>query len=552
MADESTLNSLGPQSEMPALPGGNIMGPQAPAMPTPGGGLVDRLGNALAQAVGYATSNPQLQQQAIGRQDLAAKMEALAPVAKAHAAINERVAAGDLQGANSLYQQIAHLAPMYPEIGKTGEALAQQTFKQNFLAGNRQKALGQFDSLAQSETDPIRQKLYRDAHQILSVSPLEESPSAAITAAMQAGKMDLDVQRLTQEGYQFHTVNGRLVMTQRPSATGPGSATEVMAVPPEPQVFDKLPTKVKEALGTLPDFRQSEYDRLRMSPKPEDQALADAWINRGSVAAAVQGQPSEARVTAAAAGIDPEKLAKGLSTEEAHRFRAQELAFDATKKATELAQAKKLNLEMTPASMLPGMQHYEMYVTKDGKFNLLPATSLYGAEAIAGVRGGQINPLNKDQATAMQMTQRLGPQFDRTEQLAGQLFAGVQPGANWGNAAKLKVANAMGASAVRQRDALNVDIQAELARMATGSRVLATLVNQYKDHVLLNDTDTYESGLAKIETMRGLQQNFRESLANMPLTAIDPYKSNTTLKSMQRGYRPVFDQQSGAVTGYIK
>src|SRR5882724_8632277 len=119
MADESALMSLGEQPAMPALPGGNIMGPQAPAMPTPGGGLMNTLGNAIAQAVGYATQNPELQKQAIGRQDLAAKMEMLAPIAQAHAAINERVAAGDLPGANALYQKIAHMAPMYPEIGKT-------------------------------------------------------------------------------------------------------------------------------------------------------------------------------------------------------------------------------------------------------------------------------------------------------------------------------------------------------------------------------------------------------------------------------------------------
>jgi hypothetical protein len=547
MADESTLMSLAPPSEQPT---GGSMSP-GPAMPTPGGGLVDRLGNAFAQAIGYATQNPQLQQQAIQRQDLAAKMEALAPVAQAHAAINERVAAGDLAGANQLYQKIAHLAPMYPEIGKTGDALAQQTFKQNFLAGNRQKALGQLDSLAQSEQDPVRQKLYRDAHQILGVSPLEESPSAAITAALQTSKMDLDIQKMNQEGYDFKVVNNRLVMTKKPGTEGPGAVTNVMDVPKE-QTFDNLPTKIQEALPTLPGFRQSEYDRLRLSGAPEDKAAADDWINRGAVAAAVASQPSEARITAAAAGISPEALAKGLNPQEAARFRQQELAVDATKKAVELAQAKKLNLEMTPASMLPGMQHYEAYVTKDGKFNLVPATAMYGSEAISAVRGGQLQPLGKDQAQSMQMTQRLGPQFDRTEQLAGQLFAGVQPGANWGNAAKLKVTNAMGASAVRQRDALNVDIQAELARMATGSRVLATLINQYKDHVLLNDTDTYESGLAKIETMRGLQLNFRESLANMPLSPLDPYKSNVTLKSIQKGYRPVFDPQSGSVTGFMK
>ncbi len=546
MAEDSSLMSLAPDTEQPS--GGSLS--PGPAMPTPGGGLVDRLGNALAQAVGYATQNPQLQQQAIGRQDLAAKMEMLAPVAKAHAAINERVAAGDLAGANQRYQSIAHLAPMYPEIGKTGEALAKQTFQQNFLAGNRQKALGQFDALAQSETDPVRQKLYRDAHQILSVSPLEESPSAAITAAMQTQKMDLDIQKMNQEGYDFKVINNRLVMTKKPNAAGPGAVTNVMDVPKE-QTFDNLPTKIQEALPTLPGFRQSEYDRLRLSDAPEDKAAADDWINRGAVAASVAAQPAEARVTAAAAGIDAEHLAKGLTKEEGHRFRNQEIAFDATKKALELAQAKKINLETTPASMLPGMQHYEAYVTKDGKFNLVPATAMYGSEAITAVRGGQLQPLGKDQAQALQMTGRLSTQLDRTEQLAGQLFAGVQPGANWGNAAKLKVANAMGASAVRERDALNVDIQAELARMATGSRVLATLINQYKDHVLLNDSDTYESGVRKIETLRGLQLNFRESLANMPLTALDPYKSNVTLKSIQKGYRPVFDT-GGSVTGYIK
>lgn len=543
MADESTLMSLAPAEEQPT---GGSMSP-GPAMPTPGGGLVDRLGNALAQAVGYATQNPQLQQQAIARQDLAAKMEMLAPVAKAHAAINERVAAGDLTGANQLYQGIAHLAPMYPEIGKTGEALAKQTFQQNFLAGNRQKALGQLDSLAQSETDPSRQKLYRDAHQILSISPLEETPSAAITASLSLQKQGTDIQRLANEGIQYHIINGRLVMTDKRS---PHEAETMTGVASAPVNFDKLPTKVQEALGTLPGFMASEYDRLRMSPKPEDQAQADEWVNRGSVAASVQSQPSDARITAAAAGIDPEKLAKGLTKEEGQRFRNQEVAVDAFKKSLELQNANKIKLETTPASMLPGAP--AAYVSRDGKFSIISAQSIYGKDAFDATRTGQIFPVPKDQLQALEMTQRLGPQFDRTEQLAGQLFAGVQPGANWGNAAKLKVANAMGASAVRQREALNVDIQAELARMATGSRVLATLVNQYKDHVLLNDTDTYESGVAKIETMRGLQLNFRESLANMPLTPLDPYKSNTTLKSIQKGYRPVFDPQSGSVTGFIK
>jgi hypothetical protein len=543
MAEDSALESL---SASPMSSGG-------PELPTPGGGLVDRLGNAVAQAIGYATQNPQLQQQAIGRQELQNKMAMLAPVAQAHAAINERVAAGDLPGANEIYQKIAHLAPMYPEIGKTGEGLAQQTFKSNLLTKNRTTALNQLDSLATSEQDPVRQKLYRDAHQILGVSPLEETPGAALTAAMHTQKMELDIQKLKSEGYQFHSINGRLIMTQKPSEEGPGSAQTVMNVPKEStlQVFDKLPTKVQAALGTLPDFKVSEYDRLRASDNPEEQAAADAWVNRGSVAAAYHDQPSEARVTAAAAGIDPEHLAKGLTVGEADRFRKQELAVDATKKAVEFAQAKRLNLELTPASMLPGMQHYEGYVSKDGKFSIVPATSMYGNEAVTAVRKGDLQPLAKDQMQAMQMTGRLAPQLDRTEQMAGQLFQGVQPGANWGNAVKLKVGNAMGQSAVRQRDALNVDLQAELARMATGSRVLATLINQYKDHTLLNDTDTYESGLAKIETIRGLQTNFRESMANMPLTPIDPYKSNVTLKSIQKGYRPVFDQ-TGNVTGFIK
>jgi hypothetical protein len=551
MADEiSTLENLGAapqQPPMPGLPSGNMLEQGGPTLPTPGGGLVDRLGNAVAQAVGYATQNPQLQQQAIGRQDLAAKMQMLAPVAQAHAKINERLAAGDLAGANQLYQQIAHLSPMFPDIQKTGDMLAQKTFQQNYLVGNRNRALDQLDSLARNEQDPMRQQLYRDAHQMLSVSPLEETPSAAITAAMQTSKMGIDVSRLAQEGIQYHTVNGRLVMTDKRNPSGASTVQEAL---PEVQFYGKLPTKIQEALGTLPGFHMTEYDRLRASPKPEDQAKADDWINRGSVQAAVASQPSEARITAAAADIDPGRLASGLSSDEAHRFRQQELAVDESKKSTELTTANRIKLETTPASMLPGAP--EGYVTRDGKFSVIPSSGLYAKDAFDATRTGQTFPLKHDQLQALELTTRMEPQLNRGEQLANRLFAGVGPGQNWINAIALKGGAAAGQAYVRERDALNTDLQAELARMATGSRVLATLMMQYKDKVVLSDTDTYQSALAKIELVRNLQKNFKESMANMPLSDLDPYETNTTLRMMGQGARPVFGPDGQTITGYIK
>src|SRR5260370_39619914 len=99
----SDLPGVLPDTEAPTNPGSAIM-PEGP-LSGPAASATSGLVNALGHAAGYATRDPQLEQQADARQALQEKMSYMAPLGLAHAAVTKAIASGDLDAANAVYQK---------------------------------------------------------------------------------------------------------------------------------------------------------------------------------------------------------------------------------------------------------------------------------------------------------------------------------------------------------------------------------------------------------------------------------------------------------------
>jgi hypothetical protein len=132
MADDSPLPGLipsggsmspGPPMPVPALPSGNPL-----AAIAPGQDPLGTIANSIQSTIGYATGDRALQQQAIDRQTRQDTFRAMIPASQALATINGHLANGDIDSANRVYQQFAHLAPIFPGLTAVGDKIAEQSF----------------------------------------------------------------------------------------------------------------------------------------------------------------------------------------------------------------------------------------------------------------------------------------------------------------------------------------------------------------------------------------------------------------------------------------
>jgi hypothetical protein len=545
-----------------------------PDMPTPGSGLVNTLGNALAQAVGYATSNPQLQQQAISRQEQDGRMRLLAPVGQAFGEAQAKLATGDLAGANAAYQKIAHLGMAYPAIQHFGTQLAERSLG----IENRRRlaaAAGQPDYVA-GETAPAK-----PGELTAQLQPGEDEEAAALIPRTQGEPaktsildnrqnklaqlvaLGVDPDKATKMVYpDFHTVtlddgsvaivNPRTGQLAR-AYQGMGKPVQpseslVTNGPQGPQTAYTAPPKlgIPDTLATfLSPTEQAIYAKGLQDRTPDGLRLADAMYAKAQEQYFASKAPDARKAAAQDLGMSRADIAAmeggTLDPVKSQRVTQRLIQLDEIKKADELVQLKAINMASDPASK--AFPSYKAYV--DEKGNVVDAGGINAQTARDNMAAKRWAGLDTDQLHRYQLMSNLTPQLQAAKDNIARLYAGVTPGANLGNALSLYARQFGGDGAVRLQDALNIDLAGEQGRILMGSsRVPVSTFNRYLEHGTSNKTDTVESSLAKITLVENLQQSSRANLANRtPIATVDPYRTNPILRDLdtlrQQGKHPV-------------
>lgn len=311
MADESTLNSLGAESEMPS---GGSMSP-GPAMPMPGGGLVDRLtsglGNSLSQAIGYATQNPILQQSAVDRQKL---QDQQAIAAQSNAALMkgmDAVAKGDTAGAREILKSNPSVL-----LSPQGMALYGKTAEMD-------RAI----SLHKSSVDVLASR--DDVASQLAAGYLKADPSMTTEKALglalqtvgqnKVEKADDGFHIISPSGQQIGFVPTAKVMTKKRDESiisiggTPGAAPTTLAGEQAPiGYFDHLNPDIKQSLLGTKGFDKTRYDMLAKTaadnPDADNREL-NTWNRIGAIQSDIKKNPMEWQAAAARIGVTPEEAA---------------------------------------------------------------------------------------------------------------------------------------------------------------------------------------------------------------------------------------------------
>jgi hypothetical protein len=426
MADDSLI-SLTPQEDIPS---GGSMSP-GPAMPTPGGSFMSTLGNSLAQAIGYATGNQPLQQQAIEREQENAKMRLLAPVGRAFGDVQARLAAGDLQGANQEYQKIAHLALAIPAIGQLGTKLGEQALG---LSQRRQLA----SAAAQPDFVPGATTPAKPAELTSQLQPGEDEEAAAFLPRTQgepakAGVVDqrqaklgqlvalgVDPEKATKmvyPEYQHVTLDDGSVAILNPRTGQLARAYQGMGKPvqpseslvtngPEgPQATYTAPAKlgIPDSLAPfLSPTEQTLYAKGLQDRTPDGLRVADAMYQNAQEKFFASKAPAERKAAAQDLGFSRADIAAleggTLDPVKSQRITQRLIQVDEVKKADELAQLKAINMQQDPAikgvPWLPRLCRRQGEPRRRRGRERPDRTRQHGGEEMDRVGHGPVSPLS--------------------------------------------------------------------------------------------------------------------------------------------------------------
>lgn len=526
MDGESPLPGLIPDAPedatMAPLPGGG-------AMPNVASSLV----NALAGAAGYATQDPLLEKSAIQNQQRNQQASMYGPVGAALGAANMKLASGDVQGATQEYQKVAHLGVLIPQVQQFGTKLAEQSYALKTKA-ELAKVLSQPDQIpgADGAMDDNRQN---KLNQLVTLNMDPEKATKMIYP---------DLQHVTGDDGSIYLVNprtGQFALAHQGMGKEVAQATSLVApnargVPTptytQPKLLD-VPSALEPHMSATDRVIYNQGINART---PEGLAAADEVTGRAEKAYAATKAPSDVKGAAQRLGYGQADIAAfeagTLEQGKAQRITAQLLQDDMVKRANEMSQAKRISMEMDPASKT--FAKYAAYADKAG--NLVDAGSLSGADAMKGMQSGALAPMDAEAQRRYQMMNNLGPQFQLAKDQIPRLFAGVTPGTNLGNAIKIYAQRAGGAGAARLQESLNIDMAGEQGKVLTGSsRVPVTMFNQYLSHGSVGTpTDTVESALAKAEFGQNITDSAKVNLTNREaVKTVDPYKTNPVLRQLQ-------------------
>ncbi len=589
---DSSLNSLAQSDDsMPSLPAGNMMtaGP-TPALAGTGGDLMGSIANAVQSAVGYATQNPALQQQAIDRESQNAKYRLLMPVGKALGDAQARLAEGDIAGANAAYQKIAHLGIAIPAVQAFGTHLAEQAFNlrqraaqaaaiasPNFTGGVAAQPGQLTEQPAEGEDVESRAFLSRTAGTPGTPATDNRPQKLATLIAMgmdpeKASKLVFPgLQHLTmddgsiavfdpQSGRVVPVVNGMgKVMGENIATRDANGNTRLTPMPkthvvegsivqtgvnaegtPTAQTIFQAPPPLAPAL--MEHMAPSDVATYKAAVAQGRYDVADQIVDRAHQSFFASQVPGEQKaLIQRVPGVTQADLAdiqQGKTSDRIQQIRTAAaqvgIRDEEIKKAQELATTKAINMEQdTAAKVFP---HYTSYADKDG--NIVPnATSLSGAEVTRRMQRGELFGVTADQDNRLRMMANLTPQLDTQRANIPRLFAGVQPGSNLGNALSLKAREIGGDGVARLMDSTNFDVAGEQVKILTGSsRGSQRMFELYMKEGggTLSKTDTPESALAKNEFAANATRNAKLTTSGQaPMKTLDPYQTNPILREAQ-------------------
>lgn len=517
----------------------------------PGMSAASSIVNALAGAAGYATRDPILEQHAMASEDMNRRMNMYGPVGAALGAANMKLAAGDVPGATQEYSKVAHLGVLVPQVQQFGTKLAEQAYALKTKA-ELAKVLSQPDRIegaapdagAEGPVGPPTDNRQAKLNQLVTLGMDPEKATKMVYP---------DLQHVTADDGSIYVINPRtaqFALVRQGMGKAVPAGESLVAQGPNGIAPTYTAPKLLDVPSAL-EPHMSATDRVIYNQginarTPEGLAAADEVTARAEKAYAATKSPSDVKGAAQRLGYGQADIAAfengTLEQGKAQRITAKLLQDDMVKKANEMSQAKRISLEMDPASK--SFSKYAAYADRNG--NLVDAGSLSGADAIKGMKSGDLAPMDAEAQRRYQMANNLTPQFQMAKDQIPRLFAGATPGTNLGNALKIYTQRVGGAGAARVQESLAIDMAGEQGKLLTGSsRVPVTMFNQYLGHGAVGQaTDTVESALAKAEFGENVTNSAKINLTNREgMKTVDPYKTNPVLRQLdtlrQAGKHPV-------------
>lgn len=531
---EQTVPYTGdPNSTLPNLSAGGVGGQGGgQGHPSPWGTVVSALGHALAHAAGYATQDHQLM--AMADQNAAREIQyrMMGPAAAATAEINSLVSQNKLPEAMAAYQKVAQLAAIYPELGKLGERIAGMSQKQQYTTQIRTQALNNFQSMAENETDPVKKQTYLDAWHIASISPPDESPSLALSAAEALAKQGLDVERLRLEGKKVNVVNGRIVITD---LTTEKSHSEM--IPTKPVFYADMTPGEKVVLPGI--TTQAEYDRVAGSDDPKDKKAYSQLRSEIDLSRGVRELDPNLALAAGSVGVSMDALAVkgvgGLPAQIKTSLHGAMLDFKAAEENQKLRIVNAMNMEKPVHAAIPGLTG-KTIIMKDGTFEQKdPESFLTGTGYVNGYNPKTMALVTTKEAEQIQQGQMTLSVVDAAKRLLPEIykFRADNPGGNLGQFVTFYMKSHSGSSEdLAALGQLNLDLAGGLTKAVMGGVVRSQKIwTEVKEADGLNWKDSLDTGARKIDLIDQTVRARMRTSAHMGAGVIDP-------KRQIQGYGP--------------